>query len=59
MNLFRGNESGGGRAVQSPDREFRAPQKHGRRGGDAGALYRAVPPDERPLCRDPQASCRF
>jgi len=33
--------------------------KHGRRYGDAGALYRAVSPDEFTLCRDAQAPRRF
>jgi len=33
--------------------------KHGRRDGDAGALYRAVSPGDLALCRDPQPSCRF
>lgn len=47
MNLFRGNESGRGRGGDAVA------------GAEAGALYRAAPPGEAALCRDPQAARRF
>ncbi|EGD02260.1 hypothetical protein B1M_22407 [Burkholderia sp. TJI49] len=43
MNLFRGSEPEGGKAVQSPGRRFCAHRtKHNRLNDDAGALYRAA-----------------
>ncbi|NIF45830.1 hypothetical protein F3J14_34320 [Burkholderia sp. Tr-862] len=49
MNLFRDNESGGERRGGAVAGTLRSAKrtKHGRRDGNAGALYRAVAPARR------------
>lgn len=69
MNLFRDNESGGERKGGAAAGTLRSAKRttHGRRDGDAGALYRAVAPARRhaahgraavALCRATLAPCR-
>jgi len=50
MNLFRDNESGGERKGGAAAGTLRSAKRttHGRRDGDAGALYRAVAPRTAP-----------
>ncbi|MDP9581848.1 UNVERIFIED_ORG: hypothetical protein J2791_001130 [Burkholderia contaminans] len=69
MNLFRDNESGGERKGGAAAGTLRSAKRttHGRRDGDAGALYRAVAPARRHAapgraavapCRATLAPCR-
>ncbi|ACB65416.1 hypothetical protein BamMC406_2940 [Burkholderia ambifaria MC40-6] len=62
MNLFRDNESGGERKGGAAAGTLRSAKRttHGRRDGDAGALYRAVAPARRHAAPGgaPFAPCR-